>query len=408
MLENFRIRVFRAVAHHLNFSRAAEELLLTQPAVTQQIKALEEEFGVPLFDRGGGRISLTQSGKALLPFADRMKGFSEEAIAAVAEASGEQAGELALGASQTIAQYLLPNLIASFLRTQPRVHVTARSGNSDQMLEALLAREVHLALIEGPEKRKDLHIEPFMEDHMVLVVPAGHEWADHEVELDELRKQPLLVREFGSGSRRVVEQALAHAGLKSKDLIVSMELDSTEGLLNGVEAGLGVTFVSRWAVRNQLALGSVKLARIRGPKLSRRSRWSMLQALNLSAWSGLSAHYCSRKLLSWRPGEGANPQALIVAKGLARENLATHTNQARAGMWRFCPIQSERVASMETRRFSECDRSAQRHCSSIRSRFQIAVEKKPYGSTLTMRGFRSCTPVPCRASSSEPDAPKPQ
>ncbi len=138
------------------------------------------------------------------------------------------------------------------------------------MLEALLAREVHLALIEGPEKRKDLHIEAFMEDHMVLVVPAGHEWADHEVELDELRKQPLLVREFGSGSRRVVEQALAQAGLKSKDLIVSMELDSTEGLLNGVEAGLGVTFVSRWAVRNQLALGTVKLARTRGLKLSRQ------------------------------------------------------------------------------------------------------------------------------------------
>ena len=270
MLENFRIRVFRAVAHHLNFSRAAEELLLTQPAVTQQIKALEEEFGVPLFDRGGGRISLTLAGKALLPFADRMKVLSEEARCAVAEGSGQQAGELALGASQTIAQYLLPNLIAKFRELHPKVHVTARSGNSDEMLEALLACDIHLALIEGPEHRKDLHIQPFMEDHMVLVVPSGHEWADHEVDLDALRQQPLLVREFGSGSRRVVEQALVHAGIKIKDLKVSMELDSTEGLLSGVEAGLGVTFVSRWAVRNQLALGSVKLARVRGLKLARQ------------------------------------------------------------------------------------------------------------------------------------------
>jgi LysR family transcriptional regulator, transcriptional activator of the cysJI operon len=138
------------------------------------------------------------------------------------------------------------------------------------MLEALAAREIQLALIEGPEQRKDLHIEPFMEDHMVLVVPESHEWADKTVELHKLKEQPLLVREFGSGSRRVVEHALAAAGLKSKDLKVSMELDSTEGLLSAVEAGLGVTFVSRWAVRNQLSLGTLKLARVRGLKLSRR------------------------------------------------------------------------------------------------------------------------------------------
>src|ERR1700684_88704 len=106
MIENFRIRVFRFVARHLSFSRAAEELLLTQPAVTQQIKALEDQFGVPLFDRGGGRISLTPGGIALLPFAEKMKQLSEQAVAAVGDASGQPAGELHLGASQTIAQYL--------------------------------------------------------------------------------------------------------------------------------------------------------------------------------------------------------------------------------------------------------------------------------------------------------------
>lgn len=270
MLESFRIRVFRAVAHHLNFSRAAEELLLTQPAVTQQIKALEQEFGLPLFDRGGGRITLSAAGRALLPYAEQLKSLTAEAQSAVAETAGEQAGELSLGASQTVAQYLLPSIIARFIKEQPRIHVTARSGNSDQMLDALLAREVHLALIEGPEQRKELHVEPFMEDHMVLVVPTGHEWADRQIEVADLVKEPLLTREFGSGSRRVVEQALAEAGVRLKDLRISMELDSTEGLLNAVEAGLGVTFVSRWAVRNQLALETLKLARVRGLKLARR------------------------------------------------------------------------------------------------------------------------------------------
>ena len=270
MIENFRIRVFRSVAQHLNFSRAAEELLLTQPAVTQQIKALEEELGIPLFDRGGGHIALTPGGVALLPFAEKMKILGEDAVAAVAEAYGQQAGELSLGASQTISQYLLPMLIAGFIKRNPKVQLKARSGNTDAMLEALVAGQIQLALIEGPEHRKDVHIEPFMEDHMVLVVPAAHEWANHEVSLEDLKKQPLLMREFGSGSRRVVEQALTAAGLKTKELTISMELDSTEGLLNAVEAGLGVTFVSRWAVRNQLALGTAKLARVQGLKLSRR------------------------------------------------------------------------------------------------------------------------------------------
>lgn len=270
MIENFRIRVFRAVAHHLNFSRAAEELLLTQPAVTQQIKALEDEFGVPLFDRGGGHIALTAGGKALLPFADKMKELSDEAVALVAAASGQQAGELALGASQTIGYYLLPTFVAGFRRTNPKVRVTARSGNTDEMLEALLAREIHLALIEGPGHRKDLHIEPFMEDHMILVVPANHGWANNELKVEDLKSEPLLMREFGSGSRRVIEQSLSKAGVKTKDLTISMELDSTEGLLSAVEAGLGVTFVSRWAARNQLSLGLLKVARVRGLKLSRR------------------------------------------------------------------------------------------------------------------------------------------
>ena len=270
MIENFRIRVFRAVAQHLNFSRAAEELLLTQPAVTQQIKTLEDELGIPLFDRGGGRIALTPGGATLLPFAQKMKLLGDEAIAAVAEAQGHRAGELCIGASQTIAQYLLPTLIAAFTKLNPKVQLIARSGNTDEVLELLVAGEIQLALIEGPEQRRDVHIEPFMEDHLVLVVPAAHGWADSEINLSELEEEPLLMREFGSGSRRVVEQALATAGLRLKDLRIRMEWDSTEGLLAAVEAGLGVAFASRWAVRNQLALGTLKVARVRGLKLSRR------------------------------------------------------------------------------------------------------------------------------------------
>lgn len=268
-MENFRLKVFRTVARHLNFRRAADELSLTQPAVTQQIKALEGEYGVSLFDRAGGRIALTASGQILLPFAEKLKTISEEAFEAVAKVGGTHAGRLSIGASQTIGQYLLPNFIAEFLRQYPRVEITAISSNTDDIVESLTSQKIQVALVEGPTLRKDIKAEPFMEDHMVLVVPAGHEWAEHEIEVTDLKTAALLTRELGSGSRRVIEQALENAGFSKKELRATMALDSTEGLLSAVEAGLGVAFVSRWAVRNQIALGSLRIVRIRGLKLSR-------------------------------------------------------------------------------------------------------------------------------------------
>ena len=268
-MENFRLRVFRAVAHRLNFRMAAEELLLTQSAVTQQIKALESELDVPLFDRAGGRVCLTPAGVALLPFAERLAALSEEAREAVAATAGGSAGRLALGASQTIGQYLLPKLIAGFLQENPKVEISVLGGNTQTILEALVEHKVQLCLIEGPAMRRDVQVEPFMQDHMVCVVPAGHEWADEEIEAKELQQAKMVARELGSGSRRIVEQAFEKAGLDLKKLGLVMTFDSTEGLLSAVEAGLGIAFVSRWAVRNQLALGTLKLARVRGLELGR-------------------------------------------------------------------------------------------------------------------------------------------
>jgi DNA-binding transcriptional LysR family regulator len=268
-MENFRLRVFRAVAKHLNFRVASEELLLTQPAVTQQIKALELELGVALFERAGGRVTLTAAGDVLLPYAEKLAAMSAEARAAVVAAMGGTAGALAVGASQTIGQYLLPRLIAGFRREFPLVEVTVEGGNTQAVLEALAEHRVQVGLIEGPALRRDVLVEGFMEDHMVCVVPAGHEWADEEVSVEALQGATVVTRELGSGSRRIVEQALEKAGVRVRDLRVGMTSDSTEGLLSAVEAGLGIGFVSRWAVRNQLALGTLRVARVKGLKLGR-------------------------------------------------------------------------------------------------------------------------------------------
>jgi len=149
------------------------------------------------------------------------------------------------------------------------VDISVIGGNTQTILEALVEHRVQLCLIEGPAMRRDVKVEPFMEDHMVCVVPSGHLWADKEIDVKELQLATLVARELGSGSRRIVEQAMEKAGLEVKKLRLLMTFDSTEGLLSAVEAGLGIAFVSRWAVRNQLALGTLKLARIRGLNLAR-------------------------------------------------------------------------------------------------------------------------------------------
>jgi DNA-binding transcriptional LysR family regulator len=269
-MENFRLKVFRTAARHLNFRIAAEELHLTQPAITQQVKALETELGMALFDRTGGKLSLTPAGVALLPFADKLAELAQQARQAVAVTSNTNAGILKIAASQTIGQYLLPRLIAGFLIENPKVEITVLGGNTHTVLEALSDRRVQIALIEGPALRQDVRVEAFMEDHMVCVVPSGHPWADTEIQVQQLSEASLVTRELGSGSRRIVEQAIEAAGLNVRHLNIYMEFDSTEGMLSAVEAGLGIAFVSRWAVRNQLALGTLRLARVQKLKLSRR------------------------------------------------------------------------------------------------------------------------------------------
>lgn len=268
-MENFRLKVFRTVARNLNFRRASEALFITQPAVTQQIKALEEEVGAPLFDRTKGKITLTRSGTVLLEYAERLKALADETAQALADVSGQHQDELRVGASQTIGQYLLPHLLAEFLKGHGDVALSGMSGNTDEVLQALADHRIDIALIEGPSSHVDVKSDPFMEDHMVLVVPPTHDWADGEIDLAALVRMPLITRELGSGSRRIVETALSEAGIRPSDIHYALTLDSTEGLLSAVEAGLGIAFVSRWAVRNQLTLGTLKLARVDGLKLSR-------------------------------------------------------------------------------------------------------------------------------------------
>ena len=267
-LENFRLKVFRAVAEHLNFHKAAEHLFITQPAVTLQIKALEDDLGVRLFDRRAGRISLTRQGSILLGYAGKIAALTAEAEQELGWKNGKVAGQLSLGVSTTIAQYVLPRLLGAFLAEYPAVQFSLHSGNTSQVVQLLIDSKVSLGLIEGPARDRGIRSEPFMEDELVLIMPRQFE-LDH-LSGSQFLASNLLMREQGSGSRRVVEKALEKAGFKLKSFKRVIDLDSTEAIKSAVEAGLGIGFVSRWAISKELELGTLRVAQASGVKVTRR------------------------------------------------------------------------------------------------------------------------------------------
>ncbi len=270
MLEYFRLKVFRIVAGQSSFRKASEILNITQPAVSQQVHALEEELGIKLFDRSGSRVSLTSAGMALLRYAERAAALAAEAEAELAAMQGETVGELRLGASTTVAQYILPRMLARFRRYHPRVSISVISGNTEWVVEALLGGEIMAGVIEGPASSRELHKLKLLDDRMALIVPGGHAWARREgIALDELPQIPLLMRERGSGSRRVVEAALRRAGVRMSQLQVEMELDTTGAILAGVEAGLGAGFVSLVAMKKEMRMGTVKALPVEGLEMVR-------------------------------------------------------------------------------------------------------------------------------------------
>jgi DNA-binding transcriptional LysR family regulator len=270
-MENFRLKVFRSVAVELSFRKAAEVLHLSQPAVSQQIRALEEEAGVRLFDRQASGIALTEAGRILLTHATSAALTVQQAQRELAALNHEVAGDLHLGASTTIAQYVLPRILGAFLRQYPHVHLSLIGGNTERIVEAVAEERIPLGIIEGPAMRRGLKTERMMQDEMVLIASPDHplSFRKQAVPPTALMPLPLLMRERGSGSRRVVERALQQAGLPLRSLRIAFELDSTEAIVSGVEAGLGVGFVSRFAIGKALRLSTLRTIAVEGLEIRR-------------------------------------------------------------------------------------------------------------------------------------------
>ena len=271
MIENYKLKVFRVVADLLNYRRAAEELHLTQPAVTAQIRSLEEGLGIALFDRIGRETRLTPAGTTLLQYVRRIEAIANDAISALAPFGGQEGAEMSIGASHTLAVYILPKLLTHLVREWPRLRIHVKGGSTHEILDALTTHQISVALIEAPAHRPDLKIESFGEDELNLIVRPEHRWANKStVRAGELVQEPILLREIGSGMRQFVEDYLERNGVLRQQLKTTIDLNSTEGIIAAVEAGLGIGFVPTLAIEKALALGRVKVIQLENGPIRRQ------------------------------------------------------------------------------------------------------------------------------------------
>ncbi|MHB0876053.1 MAG: LysR family transcriptional regulator [Anaerolineae bacterium] len=262
------MRTFEAVARYGNITRAAQDLGLTQPAVSGQIQALEHEFGLRLVERLPRGVVLTQAGESLLGYARRLLGLEGEAAAVMGELRGQQAGLLRLSASPTIGSYVLPALLRQFKLGHPEARLVVQVQSTPRVVEALLARESDAGLVEAETAERDLIAEPFLDDELILVVPADHPWAKRgSIASGELADADLVTREPGSGTRAMLEGALGALGLRPR---AAAELGTVEAIKSAVAAGLGVSFVSRLAVNLELRHRVLAEVTVEGLTLRRR------------------------------------------------------------------------------------------------------------------------------------------
>lgn len=253
-----RLQVFHTVARLLSFTKAAESLHMTQPAVTFQVRQLEEYFNTRLFDRTHNRISLTDAGKRVFEYADEIFDLYAKMENAVRDMTGEISGILIIGASTTIAEYMLPALLGDFKRKYPDINVHLKVSNSDGIVSMVENNDIDLGVVESAVMNKNLVVENCRHDRLVAIVPPQHSLAsERKIQLKDLMSHAYIAREEGSGTREVIHEYLTNAGMKPADIHVAMELGSPEAIKGAVEAGMGVSIVSEVTIHKEMQLGTL-------------------------------------------------------------------------------------------------------------------------------------------------------
>ena len=264
-MDTRQLAAFCAVVERKSFSRAAEQLGVSQPAVSLQIAALEKRVGRRLIDRSGRRVEPTEAGQLLYRRAQRMLALEEQLLEEVAAGSdGDLRGTLEIGASTGPGDNIVPLLLCEFQQRNPDVHVALSVFDTHTVVEQVALRELELGVVGAARRHRAVRFEPLFRDEVVLACPPGHRFAGRTITVDDLRREPLIVMQEGAGVRQVIEEELRRAGVRLRELDVRLELGLQESVKSAVRGGYGVSFISRSAVEADLADGRLGAARVQG------------------------------------------------------------------------------------------------------------------------------------------------
>ena len=270
-MDTRQLSAFCEVVDRKSFSQAAEHLGVTQPAVSLQVRSLEERVGQRLLDRSGRRVEPTEAGIGLYRHARKLLQLEQQMLDDLAEGeTGTLHGTLAIGASTGPGAHLVPLLLCEFQSEHPDLRVSLSISDTHTVTEQVAARELELGIVGAHGRHRSLDFEPLSLDEIVLAVPPGLPSAGGRMTLDELRAETLVVMQEGAGVRQVVDEELRHAGLRVRDLDAKLVLGLQESVKSAVGAGYGVTFISRTAVERELETGALGTARVEGVEPARQ------------------------------------------------------------------------------------------------------------------------------------------
>lgn len=265
-----KLKTFVTVAEKKSFSEAAKLLYLSQPTITSQIKSLEEQLNTTLFERTTKQVKLTPSARVLYKYAKEIIRLNDLAVKEIELMSEKIQGDLLVASSLTVGENVLPQIIGQFKQDYPLIQISVNITNTTQIITKIKDHVLDLGLIEAPVEDKDLIVEPFMEDELILIAKPGYFEEDKvEVILSDFKTIPLVCREKGSGTLTVMNQYLKKEGLDLSELNVILEFGSTEAVKSAVESGLGVSVISKTAIKKELKLGLLKAYPMKNVTFSR-------------------------------------------------------------------------------------------------------------------------------------------
>jgi len=271
MLDTHRLKIFISVAELKSFSRAAKELYLTQPTVSQHITTLESFLGITLLNRTGKGIFLTNEGKTLYKYAKQITALTDEALQSIELLKGMKTGSLTLGASTIPGEFILPNILGNFKKDYPEMKISIKISDTQKTINDLLEHSIEIGVIGAKVPNPELTYTQFLEDELILAVPKNHKWWNlkGKIEISDFIKEPFILREDGSGTLISMASTFKKLGIDKNELNIVAEVGSTTAVKQSIKAGLGISLVSERALSEELKLKTLKKISIKNVRFTR-------------------------------------------------------------------------------------------------------------------------------------------